>query len=1344
MRIPGLNIQIKGYLELLWYIIGKNTHAGKSRSLKGRVGSLFRSNKSAEASDPKPEDPSDIKISDAPPLWGLIIGINDYTHPTEKLRKLKGSVSDADAINQYLQIDLKVPPDQIVNLRNKEASRDKIIAALDDLRDNPRIQSQDPILIYYAGHGGEIPSDDGTIQTLVPVDYLHGKTSPIPDRTLAALINGIAKKHGNNITVILDCCHSGSGTRGSSEESETLARGCELGLGDVPRNLDALICAAYPGAETSSRGIRFAEGFATKGMKSHVLLAACSANELALEDKQSEEAHGRFTTALLELFRSVPPDQLTYADILTKIRRIDGQNPQCEGFHRDRILFNAKVRPPTRRCYDVRQQGKAIILEGGQAHGITNGAEFTLYSDRNVALAGEPKLGTMVAREARIKPFITVLELVGGTNVPELKATAVAIQTKAGVSEDLLIHVPMEIRYMPVFEAIALEMTGTGPNPCRIGLVEKDKAKLEIVSHGKDQFAFNVLEKRATEHGFTRMPHHVDSNTNDIHRVLRAAAHYHFHLNLNHANNLIMNKIKIEFFPLLEDWDDSGELLLSPTEGVNMYQDGRIEYEVVAETKYGMRVTNETPWDLHFACLFFDHADFGILALTEVNAQTSYEKDYHLKKDSVAEIGYGPLGIPPLECDIPEGLDLTIGFLKFYFTNQVVDLSHVPQLSPFTSTRGFKNSGMVNKKSDPVWGTVLIPHLPALHGAVNDSDALSDYLQTNLKVPADRIVNLRNQEATRAGILRALNALSLRSVRHPRKDDSIIIYFAGYGGPLDSNIGLAGVRTIVPWDYSAATGNEIPPVTSSELLSYVAAIKRNKGDRITIIFDCGGSSQRVQEEQDGPILSRVIDIASGESTHEGELVSEKSVLAGNVFILSACSKGEAAREAQGHGLFTSALIKQLKRQGLVNTTRSNVLANLPQIPSQTPQAYGGIANTPLFDTGLVPPEQIAYNISEDRQRYVVHAGSVAGITPGAHFSVYRDRTRLAKKKPKVFIADRVALFTTTLKPLVDQPLKPLLNSPSAIPSGPGHQTDLVVAVPPKLKDALTPFYQIALKLLYNTAAESYQVLFTEDKETADIFVDVSKNSKELFTVTVLDQRVSRHGYTDLSAPLPLKLEDIERFLRSAAHFYRHLNLSYLNTAIGESVSVEFLKLVDSDTEYDDDGHPYRYPVDNNLAATGLVEVQVDPEEPEDFGFRFINNSDSDLYPHIFYFDNSDLSIANYYPRGSKEVPIKKNGGVLTIGFDNPGTPAYSYFIRDGQDLDVGLIKVLFSKEPAALSSIPQNAIFEEAPVSGGGKMKVVEGKTDVPSMTRPSEKDLETIWGSVMFCIVQHRVLEDE
>jgi hypothetical protein len=263
------------------------------------------------------------------------------------LKKLKGAVPDANAMDEYLRTSLQVLPGQIFNLRDEHATRENIIAAFYKLRDNTEIQEGDPILIYYAGHGSEISTNGKKVQTLVPVEYLAGQTSPIPDRAVASLINSISKKHGNNIvskitrltglsnvnsrpqTVIFDCCHSGSGTRGGEEEDgtiETLERGCEVSPDDVPEDLDADICEDYPenDSTTISRGMCFAQGFAVEGMNSHVLLAACSANERALEDNRSLEPHGRFTTALLRLFKEVPPDQMTYADVLKRISRIEG------------------------------------------------------------------------------------------------------------------------------------------------------------------------------------------------------------------------------------------------------------------------------------------------------------------------------------------------------------------------------------------------------------------------------------------------------------------------------------------------------------------------------------------------------------------------------------------------------------------------------------------------------------------------------------------------------------------------------------------------------------------------------------------------------------------------------------------------------------------------------------------------------------------------------------------------------------------------------------------------------------------------------------------------------------
>ena len=139
-------------------------------------------------------------------MFALIIGINFY----DSVRSLRGAVGDALLVKKYLEDNLKVPSGQIHTLLNKEASRTAIIKAFISLRDDGRIVEGDPIFIYYAGHGSEIASPEGEVgskqQVLLPRDYCvtdEKHVSPIPDRTIGALIAQIAEKKGDNIVRLI-------------------------------------------------------------------------------------------------------------------------------------------------------------------------------------------------------------------------------------------------------------------------------------------------------------------------------------------------------------------------------------------------------------------------------------------------------------------------------------------------------------------------------------------------------------------------------------------------------------------------------------------------------------------------------------------------------------------------------------------------------------------------------------------------------------------------------------------------------------------------------------------------------------------------------------------------------------------------------------------------------------------------------------------------------------------------------------------------------------------------------------------------------------------------------------
>ena len=121
-----------------------------------------------------------------------------------------GAVPDADAMQDYLQKHLGVPSSQIRNLRNSKATRAAIIDGIKAFSLNDEIEEGDPILIYFAGHGGsaDTPKDwevgsTGKIELLIPYDdsSLEGGNPKhgIPDRTLGALLSQLAIEKGNNI-----------------------------------------------------------------------------------------------------------------------------------------------------------------------------------------------------------------------------------------------------------------------------------------------------------------------------------------------------------------------------------------------------------------------------------------------------------------------------------------------------------------------------------------------------------------------------------------------------------------------------------------------------------------------------------------------------------------------------------------------------------------------------------------------------------------------------------------------------------------------------------------------------------------------------------------------------------------------------------------------------------------------------------------------------------------------------------------------------------------------------------------------------------------------------------------
>ena len=144
----------------------------------------------------------------------VLIGINRYKIPGADLR---GCVNDVKNMQDALTKFYGFKTGDIAVLTDLAATKKAMQAAIRDLVSKAR--AGDVVLLHYSGHGANVPDKNGDEadhrdEILCPTD-LDWK-DPLTDDWLRTTFDKLRK--GVSLTVIMDCCHSGSNTRAMLEQ----------------------------------------------------------------------------------------------------------------------------------------------------------------------------------------------------------------------------------------------------------------------------------------------------------------------------------------------------------------------------------------------------------------------------------------------------------------------------------------------------------------------------------------------------------------------------------------------------------------------------------------------------------------------------------------------------------------------------------------------------------------------------------------------------------------------------------------------------------------------------------------------------------------------------------------------------------------------------------------------------------------------------------------------------------------------------------------------------------------------------------------------------------------------
>jgi metacaspase-1 len=262
----------------------------------------------------------------------VLIGINKYQVPGADLQ---GCVNDVKNLRGVLTTYYGFADKDITTLTDAKATKKAMERAIKKLI--ARAKKGDALLLHYSGHGSNVPDDNGDEadhrdEILCPTD-LDWK-NPFRDDWLRKTLGKL--RSGVNLTVIMDCCHSGTITR-------------VMNPFDAPRRQRYLPCPWDLIATESGRKLRGTLrgqlGKAPRGRRRKKNIVHADIQEMLItgcrDTQTSADAHiggsynGALTYYLVESIQEAE-GKLTYRELhqrtTAKLKQEDfDQIPQLEG-----------------------------------------------------------------------------------------------------------------------------------------------------------------------------------------------------------------------------------------------------------------------------------------------------------------------------------------------------------------------------------------------------------------------------------------------------------------------------------------------------------------------------------------------------------------------------------------------------------------------------------------------------------------------------------------------------------------------------------------------------------------------------------------------------------------------------------------------------------------------------------------------------------------------------------------------------------------------------------------------------------------------------------------------------
>jgi uncharacterized caspase-like protein len=278
--------------------------------------------------------------------------------------------------------------------------------------------------------------------------------------------------------------------------------------------------------------------------------------------------------------------------------------------------------------------------------------------------------------------------------------------------------------------------------------------------------------------------------------------------------------------------------------------------------------------------------------------------------------------------------------------------------------------------------------------------------------PADIIV-LRDEKATRDGILSGLRDLAART----GKGDVVFFHYSGHGAsiPDDNGDEIDGMdESLIPFDYKSKTDYS-KNIRDDEIGKFLDELKKKEPANVTVSFDScysgtatrGGDSGRGGGE----------DVVKPENESPSGLLDKNASYPQSYVFLAAANPRQTAKEVdydskQRIGVYTLALVKALN-EATPRTTYRDLFERINDIVTsargdQNPQLEGSpdeivFDGTAVRQERYVEAQPIATGKKDDKA--ILYTGRLLGATVKSRYTLYGPGTKDPADKDALKLAE---------------------------------------------------------------------------------------------------------------------------------------------------------------------------------------------------------------------------------------------------------------------------------------------------------------------------------------------------